>query len=87
LPVKRREAEGDNDPVTQKTVHAEMAGAILSIACAAGARFDAGQELLVMESMKMEIPIVADDAGIVVQIFVAEGDSVTQGQKLIVLES
>jgi acetyl-CoA carboxylase biotin carboxyl carrier protein len=73
--------------VTQKTVHAEMAGAILSIACTAGTRFDAGQELLVMESMKMEIPILSEGAGTVVDVLVAEGDSVTQGQKLIVLES
>jgi acetyl-CoA carboxylase biotin carboxyl carrier protein len=73
--------------VTQKTVHAEMAGAILSVACAVGTSFTAGQELLVMESMKMEIPILADGPGKVLEILVAEGEPVTQGQALVVLEA
>ncbi len=73
--------------MTQKTVHAEMAGAILSVGCIAGDGFTAGQELLVMESMKMEIPILADGSGTVVEILVAEGEPVIQGQPLIVLEA
>jgi acetyl-CoA carboxylase biotin carboxyl carrier protein len=73
--------------VTQKTVHAEMAGAILSVACTAGSSFTSGQELLVLESMKMEIPIFADGAGKVIEVLVAEGEPVVQGQALLVLEA
>ena len=73
--------------MTQKTVHAEMAGAIVSVACTAGSSVTAGQELLVMESMKMEIPVLAEGSGRVVEILVAEGDPVTQGQVLVVLDT
>jgi acetyl-CoA carboxylase biotin carboxyl carrier protein len=73
--------------VTQKTVHAEMAGAIVSVACTVGSSVAAGQELLVMESMKMEIPILAETQGKIVEILVAEGDPVTQGQALVVVDT
>jgi urea carboxylase len=45
----------------------------------------AEQELIVLESMKMEIPSLAPHAGVVQQILVAPGDAVGEGQKLAVI--
>jgi len=42
--------------------------------------------LIILESMKMEIPVVAPRAGTVKSIGCAEGDAVTEGQVLVVLE-
>ena len=72
--------------MTQKTVHAEMAGAILSVACTAGTSFTAGQELLVMESMKMEIPVLAGVSGKVREIRVQPGSAVHAGQRVVILD-
>ena len=44
------------------------------------------QTLLVLESMKMEIPVTAPRAGTVLQLLVNEGDSVAEGQDVVVIE-
>jgi len=59
-----------------KQILAPMPGKINSIIVAAGAEVLAKQELFIMESMKMEMPIVAPVAGTVDQIQVSEGQSV-----------
>jgi acetyl-CoA carboxylase biotin carboxyl carrier protein len=45
-----------------------------------------GEELIVLESMKMEIPVEASIAGAVASLFVAPGDTVKRGDVLLVLE-
>ena len=47
---------------------------------------EAGQEVLIIESMKMEIPVVSNFAGVVVSIFVDEGEMINEDQKLIELD-
>lgn len=42
---------------------------------------------MVLESMKMEIPVLAQDGGRVVRILVAEGDAVREGQDLAIVDS
>lgn len=42
-------------------------------------------DLLILESMKMEIPVEAEAAGTVTEIAVAEGDSVAEGQPLVTI--
>ncbi len=44
------------------------------------------QELLILESMKMEIPTSANCAGTVQEILVDEGEAVSEGQSLVVIE-
>lgn len=44
-----------------------------------------GESILIVESMKMEIPLEATSAGIVTRLAVAEGDNVSEGQVLAVL--
>jgi biotin carboxyl carrier protein len=72
-------------PGTPGTIESPMPGKILKILVAQGAAVSAGQELLVLEAMKMENEIFAPAAGTVSQIICKEGDSVNTGDPLIVI--
>jgi acetyl-CoA carboxylase biotin carboxyl carrier protein len=67
-------------------VEAEMAGTVFRIEIEVGAAVDIGDELLVLESMKMEIPIEAPCGGRVARLLVEEGQAVEEGDVLLVLE-
>ncbi|GAA3158256.1 biotin/lipoyl-binding carrier protein [Planomonospora alba] len=45
-----------------------------------------GDTLVILESMKMEIPVIAEDDGVVAQIKVAEGDVIQEGDLIAVIE-
>ena len=64
----------------------EISGSIWKINCKVGDVIEVGQEVLIIESMKMEIPVVSNIAGVVVSIFVDEGEMVNEDQKLIELD-
>lgn len=66
---------------------APMSGSIKEMLIAAGAQVRAHQEVILMESMKMEIPVEAPAAGIAVEVLVAEGDKVDEGQVLLRIET
>lgn len=55
-------------------VKASMAGTVWKILVKEGEQVTAGQDVVILESMKMEIPIVAEEAGTVKRIIAAEGD-------------
>ena len=61
----------------------EISGSIWKINCKVGDIVDSGEEVLVIESMKMEIPVVSNVKGTVISIFVNEGEMVNEDQKLI----
>ena len=61
----------------------EISGSIWKIDCKVGDAIKSGQEVIVIESMKMEIPVVSNLSGSVVSIFVVEGEMVDEDQKLI----
>lgn len=61
----------------------EISGSIWKINCKVGDIVESGQEVLVIESMKMEIPVVSNVKGTVISIFVNEGEMVNEDQKLI----
>ena len=63
-----------------------MQGRIIEVLVAAGESVGAGDELVVIESMKMELPVQAPIAGEVRQVFVSVGDQVLDGTVLMVLE-
>lgn len=69
------------------TVRAEFAAVVLTVSAAAGDRVAADQELLVLESMKTEIPVLAPAAGRVAEIRVQPGQSVDERDVLLVLEA
>lgn len=55
-------------------IRTEVAGTVWKIVASAGAALAAGEAILIMESMKMEIPVEAPRAGILIELLVAEGD-------------
>lgn len=67
-------------------INSEMTGSIWKILVAAGQQVAEGDTLILIEAMKMEIPVVATDAGTVSEILVAEGDMVSDGDIVIRLE-
>ncbi|GLO12065.1 MULTISPECIES: biotin/lipoyl-containing protein [Pseudomonas] len=66
-------------------IKAPMAGNIWKINVQVGQEVNFGDEVIIMESMKMEIPVEADDSGVVKEIKVVENDTVDDGHVLIVL--
>lgn len=68
-------------------IRAEMVANVLAISTAEGADVAAGDTLLLLESMKMEIPVIAEAAGRVRAVRVAPGDVVQEGDLLVELDS
>ncbi len=66
-------------------VRAEMVANVLKVVAAAGDAVAAGDVLVILESMKMEIPVVAEAGGTVAHVPVHEGDVVQEGDVLAVL--
>jgi acetyl-CoA carboxylase biotin carboxyl carrier protein len=61
-------------------VKSEVTGTVWKLEVAVGANAEEDDTLVLVESMKMEIPIGAPDDGAVVELCVAEGDAVADGQ-------
>ena len=68
------------------TLQSEVTGTVWKLEVAVGDRVEAEQTLVVLESMKMEIPLTAPRAGTVAGLLVQEGEAVAEGQDLVVLE-
>jgi acetyl-CoA carboxylase biotin carboxyl carrier protein len=68
-------------------VKSEVAGNMWKIETTVGAVVAEEDQLMILESMKMEIPIVATAAGKVTEILVAEGDPVAEEQAVLVIET
>ena len=67
-------------------VTAHITGTIWKINVELGDAVDEGDEVLILESMKMEMPLEAESGGTVDEIRCAEGDSVSEGDTLLVLK-
>jgi acetyl-CoA carboxylase biotin carboxyl carrier protein len=65
---------------------ANMAGTIFKVLVAAGDEVEAGQDVIVLESMKMEIPLQTEVGGKVTTVNVEEGQFVNEGEVLLVTE-
>jgi biotin carboxyl carrier protein len=65
----------------------EVAGRVCALPVAAGASVGDGEEVALVESMKMEIPVSAPAAGKVKSILVAVDDVVAEGQALAIIET
>lgn len=66
-------------------IASDMAGTVIEIKVKTGDKVTAGQEVAVMESMKMEVPLVAKSAGTVSNVAKAAGDFVNAGETVIEL--
>jgi urea carboxylase len=71
----------------EQAVSGHVAGSLWALEVNEGDRVEAGQTLLVLESMKMEIPVTARTAGTVVRVLCREGAPVTPGQALLVIRA
>ncbi|HEY6378592.1 MAG TPA: biotin/lipoyl-binding carrier protein [Candidatus Dormibacteraeota bacterium] len=67
-------------------VRAELVGNLWKIVTQVGQLVDEDDTLMILESMKMEIPVTAPIAGTVREILVNEGDVVQEGQVVAILE-
>ena len=63
---------------------AELVAAVLKVEVELGQTVAADDAVVILESMKMEIPVLADVAGSVIEIVVAAGDVVSDGDPLVV---
>jgi acetyl-CoA carboxylase biotin carboxyl carrier protein len=68
-----------------ESVAAEMVANVHSVTVSEGDRVDPGATLLVLESMKMEIPVLCERGGMVSEIKVSAGDVVQEGDVLVVI--
>ncbi len=64
-------------------VKASMAGTVWKILVQEGEEVAAGQDVVILESMKMEIPIAAEEAGTVKRVIAAEGDFINVDDDLV----
>ena len=67
-------------------VYAHITGTVWKIEVQPGQDVNEGDVLVILESMKMEMPVEAEDEGTVKEIVVAEGQAVSEGDTLVVLE-
>jgi len=67
-------------------VKSVVTGSVWKIMASVGQQLAPGAEIMVLESMKMEIPVIVEDGGVLKELKVAEGVSVTEGQVLAVVE-
>ena len=67
-------------------VEAHITGTVWKIEVEVGDSVDEGDTVVILESMKMEMPVEAEDPGVVTEIRCEEGQSVSEGDTLVVLD-
>jgi biotin carboxyl carrier protein len=68
-------------------IPAPMTGTVLEVNVRVGEQVNAGQELIVVESMKMEIPLESPSAGTIAEVLVAPQQRIEEGELVLRLES
>lgn len=67
-------------------VKANMAGTVWKIVVSEGEQVQEGQDVAILESMKMEIPVATESSGVVKKIFVQEGDFINVDDDILEIE-
>jgi acetyl-CoA carboxylase biotin carboxyl carrier protein len=67
-------------------IRAEMVANVWKVVASAGDQVNEGDTLVILESMKMEIPVLAESSGKLAQLAVNEGDVVQEGDLIAVIE-
>jgi acetyl-CoA carboxylase biotin carboxyl carrier protein len=67
-------------------IAAHITGTVWKIECAVGDEIEEGDTVAILESMKMEMPVEAEDSGTVSEIRCEEGQAVSEGDTLVVLD-
>ena len=68
------------------TIKAHITGTVWKVEAKAGDTLEEGDSIVILESMKMEIPVEAPDAGKVVEVKVAEGQAIKEGDPIAVFD-
>ena len=71
--------------MARTNVISDIAGKVWKIEAAAGSRLAQDDTVLILESMKMEIPVTAPRAGTVIEIFFKEGEVVGEGELVAII--
>jgi biotin carboxyl carrier protein len=71
--------------VVAEEVRAEMVANVWRVVASRGDDVGAGDTLVILESMKMEIPVVTEDGGVVQEMRVKEGDVVQEGDVIAIV--
>jgi urea carboxylase len=85
LPAPHAAADGDEVPQGDVAVTSPVSGSVWKVAAVVGQTVRAGDPLVTVESMKMELPVTAPVDGTVTQLRCAEGRAITVAQTLVVL--
>ena len=67
-------------------IKSELSGTVWKVEVAVGDQVEEGQDLLILESMKMEVPVSAPEAGWITEILVQPNEAVQEGQVLLRLQ-
>lgn len=65
---------------------ADVTGSVWKIVASSGQVLQPGDTVMILESMKMEIPVIAEDGGTLTELRVAEGQAVSEGQTLALVQ-
>ena len=84
LPGGRPASEGEERRVAE--VRAAMVANVWKVVTAEGEEVSDGATLVSLESMKMEIPVLAEEPGTVTKLAVAEGDVIQEGDLIAIIE-
>jgi acetyl-CoA carboxylase biotin carboxyl carrier protein len=73
--------------MARKEIRSEITGSVWKVLVSPGDRVGSEDPLLILESMKMEIPVIAEIDATVLEIHVQEGEALNEGALLAVVES
>ncbi|RLP78500.1 acetyl-CoA carboxylase biotin carboxyl carrier protein subunit [Xanthobacter tagetidis] len=73
--------------MSRQEIKSEITGTVWKILTTPQQDVAEGDTLMILESMKMEIPVIVEDGGVVVEITVAEGDAIQEGQVVAIVET
>lgn len=73
--------------MAREDVESEVTGTVWKIETNVGDSVSEGDVLMIIESMKMEIPVLATEDGSILEFSVEEGEAVSEGQVVVVLET
>ena len=72
-------------PSGYQTIRAELVATVLQVPAEVGALIESADMLVLLDSMKMEIPVLAESAGTIAEILVSVGDVVREGDPLAII--
>ena len=73
--------------MAREKVYSDITGSVWKVVAQAGERLEAEQTILIVESMKMEVPVVSPVKGVLSALLVKEGQEIEEGQELAVIET